>query len=330
MRLSFTALFLPFVLTSAASAALVWQSNLDGDATATVGGVNGVLNGDTTGTADRFANAGSALVFDGSGDNVTIDKTTLPSAFDSGSITVWARRDAALGSQVGIVGVGGSGGGSSNYFNVFAGGDDLRADLDDGSLREAVTESDGISSSWTMYAMTFDVGVGGTLRAYINGNAIADTENVSDRSTIVPNADWVIGSDRITDRYFTGAVDDVGVWTNELSATEVAAIYSVGDNSTLQYNAAEAATLFDVFDGTLPGATIDLLSWSRVDDGSLGGADGELVDLGGGSFSLNLGGGDGVLGVVVSGVVIPEPSAFLIWALGLLGLGWCARRRRTK
>jgi len=27
---------------------------------------------------------------------------------------------------------------------------------------------------------------------------------------------------------------------------------------------------------------------------------------------------------------IPEPSTFLIWALGLLGLAWCARRRRTK
>jgi len=28
--------------------------------------------------------------------------------------------------------------------------------------------------------------------------------------------------------------------------------------------------------------------------------------------------------------VIPEPSTLLIWALGLLGLAWCARRRRTK
>jgi len=29
-------------------------------------------------------------------------------------------------------------------------------------------------------------------------------------------------------------------------------------------------------------------------------------------------------------VIVPEPSTFLIWALGLIGLAWCARRRRTK
>jgi hypothetical protein len=28
--------------------------------------------------------------------------------------------------------------------------------------------------------------------------------------------------------------------------------------------------------------------------------------------------------------VIPEPSTFLIWSLGLLGLAWCARRRRIR
>ena len=27
--------------------------------------------------------------------------------------------------------------------------------------------------------------------------------------------------------------------------------------------------------------------------------------------------------------VIPEPSTFLIWSLGLLGVAWCGRRRRT-
>jgi len=32
----------------------------------------------------------------------------------------------------------------------------------------------------------------------------------------------------------------------------------------------------------------------------------------------------------VQAVIIPEPSTFLIWSLGLLGLAWRARRRRTK
>ena len=32
----------------------------------------------------------------------------------------------------------------------------------------------------------------------------------------------------------------------------------------------------------------------------------------------------------VGGVIIPEPSTFIIWALGLVGLAAYARRRRTK
>ena len=34
------------------------------------------------------------------------------------------------------------------------------------------------------------------------------------------------------------------------------------------------------------------------------------------------------LSIVSDAPVIPEPSTFLIWALGLLGLAWYARRRR--
>ena len=34
--------------------------------------------------------------------------------------------------------------------------------------------------------------------------------------------------------------------------------------------------------------------------------------------------------LIVEGHVIPEPSTFLIWSLGLLGLAAYARRRRTK
>jgi len=37
-----------------------------------------------------------------------------------------------------------------------------------------------------------------------------------------------------------------------------------------------------------------------------------------------------ISGEVVQGQIIPEPSAFLIWSLGLLGLAWYARRRRTQ
>ena len=51
---------------------------------------------------------------------------------------------------------------------------------------------------------------------------------------------------------------------------------------------------------------------------------GDVVDLGGGDFFLNLDGNAGV-----STLPIPEPTTFLLAALGLLGLlGWRRRRRR--
>ena len=50
-----------------------------------------------------------------------------------------------------------------------------------------------------------------------------------------------------------------------------------------------------------------------------------FIDLDGGtieSASLTIG--------YAAAEVIPEPSTFLIWSLGLLGLAWYGRRRRTK
>ena len=46
-------------------------------------------------------------------------------------------------------------------------------------------------------------------------------------------------------------------------------------------------------------------------------------------FSVATGSYAGIAGVIITQAV-PEPSTFLIWSLGLLGLAWYARRRRTR
>jgi hypothetical protein len=47
------------------------------------------------------------------------------------------------------------------------------------------------------------------------------------------------------------------------------------------------------------------------------------------AFAATFNGGQDVFFQRLSAVV-PEPSTFLIWSLGLIGLAWYARRRRTK
>ena len=78
------------------------------------------------------------------------------------------------------------------------------------------------------------------------------------------------------------------------------------------------------FSGSLAEASIGTLTW--VPDSDLGGTAGQVVDLGGGDFFLNLNGTTGVSTLSVT--VVPEPSTFALAALGLLGLGWYGRRRR--
>ena len=226
-----TAVGVMIAMTAAAQAApvLAWYSPLDGNADATVGGVNGTLNGNTTGTADRANNANSALLFDGNGDNVVINKSTLPASFSEGSITTWARVDTRV-NDTGFVGVGGSGGSGIKYFNILlaGGGDNIRADVDRGAGgnldRKDAQDPASINYDWHHLAMTFVAG-GGTdaLRLYIDG-AEVNNEDLNDLTPVTPSFDWTIGSDRTNDRYLTGAVDDVAIWSTALSAAEVRAL----------------------------------------------------------------------------------------------------------
>ena len=120
-----------------------------------------------------------------------------------------------------------------------------------------------------------------------------------------------------------GLVDEVAFWDETLTDGKVAAIFNLADEAALNYDASQADLLFQVFDGSLADVDIGGLTW--VQDTGLGGMAGDVVDLGVGDFFLNL---DGTAGVSTLSAAIPEPSTFVLAALGLLGLGWVGRRRR--
>jgi hypothetical protein len=176
---------------------IVWHSELDGDAMATVGGVDGVLNGDTAGTADRFGNANGALLFDGSGDNVTIDRTTLPASFSQATLTAWVRLDGGSGDR-GAISVAQTGGGQSEYFNILSDPNSWRVDLDDGDDgigRKSPESTTGyVTGEWHFLANAWTAG--DTVRLYVDGVEAGSVSIAGGESTIDPTtgSSWIVGA----------------------------------------------------------------------------------------------------------------------------------------
>jgi len=245
---------------------LVWHSRLDGDAVDTVGTVDGTLNGNTTATADRFGDAASALLFDGDGDNVIIDKTTLSASFSAGTISVWVQADPAdTQTDDGFIGVGGTGGGNDQFFALQVNGDRYRADFDRGGSGatgrlDALTASE-IDSNWHHVIATFDAAAQDSLRLYVDGVPV-DSENISSASLMIPTNNWTVGSSRTSERYWPGRVDDAGVWNKALTADEVKSLHDLTASSDLKYSASEFEQLRRIHAAGSGNVIIGDLEWT--------------------------------------------------------------------
>ena len=161
--------------------------------------------------------------------------------------------------------------------------------------------------------ITYD---GQTLRTYLNGELSSDMPSFASPRAIGQGVQGTaaIGGRGSSEQNMDGLVDDLAFWSETLDDGEVAAIFNLADNATLNYDASQADQLFQVFDGTLTEAEINGLTW--VQDSGLGGSAGEVVDLGDGDFFLNL---DGTAGVSTVAAAVPEPASIALWSL--LGLG---------
>lgn len=213
-----TSLLLAAPLT--ASAALIWASPMDGDATATVG-PNGVANGSPVPTADRNGNAGGAVLFNGTDSFYNLG--IVAGSLNAGTMAAWVRTDDH-GGERGAIAMGVSGGGTANYFTVQdTGSGRWRSDVDDGALRRDVLSDNPVvpTGTWQHLAVTF--AIGGNLTMYIDGVPQADVQALGGL-TITPLGDWLVGAERTNARFFSGAIDDVRLYDNELSAAEVAAL----------------------------------------------------------------------------------------------------------
>jgi hypothetical protein len=165
--------------------------------------------------------------------------------------------------------------------------------------------------AWVHVAMTFNSDT--DARAiYINGSPV---------TTFVPNGWSVPNAITPTNPEFRlglnmygvgslmpGELDDVGIWNGELDAVGVRALYSLGNNDTLRYNAATVRSLLAAYqagtaDDETPEIVISGVPWLKVSSG-LGGSEGEVVALTALNWGLNLDNGAGMRTKIRKGTMI--------------------------
>ena len=200
------------------------------------------------GTSDKVTSVGltsstdkgSALSFDGSDDFVT---TSLPATYGPYTLATWVylASDTTKGAfmKLGNSATGvGLGTGSATFDSN---GNELIF------LSESIAwKGTGVHIGLGWHHVAATVSVGGALNAYIDGSLIY-TSSVSLNTAA---GTYVIGGyDVGTPRYTTGTLDDVRVYTSELTAADISSIYNNGFGRT---------------ENTIPG----LASWYKFNEGT--------------------------------------------------------------
>jgi len=137
-----------------------------------------------------------------------------------------------------------------------------------------------VTWTWNVTA-TGEAGVGGTSAVYLDGalNATPNPQGIGWVSeTVHPwETPMRIGSSERS-YYFAGSLDDVAIWSTPLTATQARAVYQLGNDATLNYNAKDIDVLFTVFAGGKgsKGSTSDGETWAYTT--GLAGRAGDIVN----------------------------------------------------
>jgi trimeric autotransporter adhesin len=212
---------------------------------------NGILEGAPTLTTDRYGNANSAYTFNGSSQYVATTTQLLTPGPQNFTISIWIKTSTAGGTLVdyGNSPTAGSGQYDRNlymsstgqiYFGVYSGG-----------FRLINTTAGYADGNWHNVVATLSSANGANL--YVDGILLA-----SDVTMPLGQSDtryWRIGYDdntwpnASTNNYFTGVLDDVAIYTSELTAAQVSTLFGASASSancggtiSLQVNSVTGAT----------------------------------------------------------------------------------------
>ncbi len=200
----------------------------------------------------------------------------------------------------------------------------VRTDGGSGEFHSTVSNANVPTDQWTQIAVTFN-STTGTGAIYLNGVAQTVTNNgatsisAADAFALLGNNSWPTAD---ASRY-QGYMDDTSIWSNDLSGTQVKALYSLGIFSTLKYNTTDGNSLLTAYAANA-NTTVEGTAWDYVTGMDVGShVAGDVWTKDGVTYLLmDAGAGAGMA------TAVPEPSAIVLAAFGLMGLLCYAWRKQ--
>lgn len=204
---------------------LVSYYTMEGNSNDPIGSNNGTDTGITYSSGNGKVNQGAG--FNGTTSKIqNASPTGIPVGSTARSVCFWCNPSSTPPSVWGMVSLCQVGGGandtnfqilmlSSNKVDLWLSNDDK------------ITTGTLTNSAWNFVAVTYDGATGITIG--IN-NSI---ESFTSAGTLNTNSAWLsIGADDQS-RFFTGAIDEVGIWSKKLSTTEQTDLYNSGTGNTI-------------------------------------------------------------------------------------------------
>jgi len=201
-------------------------------------GHDGTVN-DATLTSDRFGNADSAYLFDGSDDYIEVpDSTDLRLNDTSFSVSTWFYETARNSSYAdGLLFKRGRGSNNGWYYSIsgnssVVGVGKMTYQVSAGIDPLANSDAQVPLNSWIHSVMTYDQ-ASKTVRIYINGILDSTHPNIPSPNALTTES-LFIGLDSALATYaFHGKIDDVRIYNRALSAEEITELYYESDGDGL-------------------------------------------------------------------------------------------------
>jgi uncharacterized protein (TIGR02145 family) len=205
-------------------------------------------------TTDRFGNLSGALSFDGIDDYLLVSFNDVLALQGEISIAVWVYMDGGTGASTPprILEIRGAygGGGNAGYVMLTHGNSNLERTLeirhysDFGNSNLAISPTSSVSAlDWHHLVFTASQGEG-VVRFYVDGQLMDEDTSSDELSPVDYNGnDLFIGAEPNLAGKWGGHLDELGIWSRALSASEVTSLFNTP--SPIQGCTDDAACNFD-------------------------------------------------------------------------------------